>query len=125
MIAVVTTRDDQPEHGGKYLRRLRLSAGMTTAEVAVRAGMTPSELEEIELIGTAALSYNRITALVRATQPERPSWWDDGHEHDLSLLHAHLPPRTPQEIRYWRRIQHVRDVIDIKRQWGRERAEKA
>jgi len=56
--------------------------------------MSASELEEIERLGTQRLSYEQITSLVRATQPPRPSWWDEGHEHDLSLVDAHLAPRS-------------------------------
>jgi len=47
--------------------------------------------------------------LVRATEPPRPQWWDDGHEHDL-----HLPPEAiadqDRDQQYWDRIERVRSA---------------
>jgi transcriptional regulator with XRE-family HTH domain len=105
----------EPQHGGEYLRQLRTAGHLTVADVAKRVGINVHELEEIERNGTERLSYDQITSLVNATQPPRPSWWDQGHEHDLSLVEAHLPPRTGAEIRYWRRIGIVRAAIRLRR----------
>jgi hypothetical protein len=77
--------------------------------------MSASELEEIERLGTQRLSYEQITSLVRATQPPRPSWWDEGHEHDLSLVDAHLAPRSGAEANYWARVRNVRNVVALRR----------
>ena len=103
------------DHGGDYLRELRLQAGLTTEQVAARAGMSAPELEEIERLGTQRLSYEQITSLVRATQPPRPAWWDEGHEHDLSLVDAHLAPRSGAEANYWARVRNVRNVVALRR----------
>ena len=78
-------------------------------------GIGASELEEIDRVGTERLSYEQITSLVRATQPPRPSWWDEGHEHDLTLVDAHLPPRSGAEINYWARVANVRDALALQR----------
>jgi transcriptional regulator with XRE-family HTH domain len=107
--------ETEPEHGGEYVRRLRVAAGLTADEVAARAGIATQELDEIELHGTDKLSYDQIVSLVKATQPPRPSWWDEGHEHDLSLVNAHLAARTQEEVRYWNRIQTVRARIRLSR----------
>lgn len=96
------------------MRQLRLRAGKTVEQVAARAGMETNELEEIERCGTERLSYDQITSLVRATQPPRPEWWDEGHEHDLSLIDAHIPPRSGAEANYWARIANVRALIALK-----------
>jgi len=113
----VDSKAEGPEsgHGGDYLRELRLQAGLTTEQVAARACMRASELEEIESVGTQNLSYKQITSLVRATQPPRPSWWDEGHEHDLSLVDAHLAPRSEAEAKYWARVGNVRNVVALQR----------
>jgi len=108
----------EPGHGGDYLRQLRLRAGLTTEQVGSRAGIAACELEEIERVGTEKLSYEQVTSLVRATQPPRPSWWDEGHEHDLALVDAHLPPRSGAEINYWARVTSVRDAIALQRRGG-------
>src|SRR6266508_6681462 len=105
-------RDGQPGHGGGYLRHVRERAGMTLPEVAARAGVDPAWLADVEQNGTEPLSYSEIAKLVRATQPPRPDWWDDGHEHDLLVgPHGYTTPATESVRRYWERIEAVRAGI--------------
>ncbi|MGH9185519.1 MAG: helix-turn-helix domain-containing protein [Acidimicrobiales bacterium] len=102
----------EPRHGGEYLCRLRERAGMSLREVADRAGVDPEWLADVEEHGTKGLEYSEITALVRATQPPRPDWWDEGHEHDLLLgPDGHAVPHTETQRRYWQRIEAVRAAI--------------
>jgi transcriptional regulator with XRE-family HTH domain len=113
----------EPRHGGEYLRRLRERAGMTAREVADRAGVDPGWLADVEEHGTEGLSYSEITELVRATQPPRPPWWDEGHEHDLLLgPDGYAEPRGESQRRYWRRIEAVRAAIRDHYQRGRASA---
>ncbi|MCA1846487.1 MAG: hypothetical protein LC792_25490 [Actinobacteria bacterium] len=47
--------------------------------------------------------------VVRATQPPRPEWWDEGYEHDLNLgPNAVVGPLTPAQQEYWARIEALR-----------------
>ena len=93
---------------------------MTIEEVAHRAGVIAARLAEIERVGTFGLAYGEVAAVVRATQPARPDWWDEGHEHDLSLgPHGLPPPRSAEERAYWRRIETVRADIDAHYRRGR------
>lgn len=113
-----------PQHGGEYLRRLRERAGMTRSEVAERASVDVGWLADVEEHGTEGLMYSEIVAVVRATQPPRPEWWDEGHEHDLLLgPDGHAAPRTESERRYWRRIEAVRAAI--RRHYNDDRAASA
>jgi hypothetical protein len=74
---------------------MRESAAMTVEEVATRAGVDPQWLASIEAgVGTHDVLYSQWLTLVRAMQPPRPEWWDEGHEHDL-----HLPPGGHHEPR--------------------------
>lgn len=85
---------------------------MTVGEVAGRAGVDPEWLADVEKHGTESLGYGEITALIRATQPPRPDWWDEGYEHDLMLgPEGYAAPRTETQRRYWRRIEAVRATI--------------
>jgi transcriptional regulator with XRE-family HTH domain len=111
----------EPDHGGEHLRRLRLRAGLTVEQVAARAGVEASALEEVERVGTERLSYEQITSLVRATQPPRPLWWDEGHEHDLSLVDAHVAPGSGAEANYWARVGSMRAAITLDRCRPRDR----
>jgi transcriptional regulator with XRE-family HTH domain len=109
---VTMEREGEPEHGGLYLRQLRERAGMTQGEVADRAGVDVGWLAEVEEHGTEGLVYSEIVAVVRATQPPRPEWWDEGHEHDLLVgPDGYAPPRSEAERRYWQRIETVRSAI--------------
>lgn len=67
--------------------------------------------------------YSQWVELVKATQPPRPEWWDDGYEHDLSLPpHGHQEPTTASGRRYWERIAGVRAGIEQHYQRGRNNA---
>lgn len=60
----------EPAHAGEQLRRLRLAAGMTVAEVAERAGVDAGWLARPEADeGTHDVLYSQWVALVQATQP--------------------------------------------------------
>ncbi len=98
---------------GEQLRELRERAGMTVEEVAARAGVDAAWLERLESgEGTGDVLYSQWVALVRATQPPRPEWWDEGYEHDLSLPPGgHREPTTESGRRYWARIESVRREI--------------
>jgi transcriptional regulator with XRE-family HTH domain len=93
----------------EHLRSLREAAGLSTGEVAVRAGVDEAWLERLEA-GAAdeGPNYDLLLKLVAATQPPRPDWWDSGHEHDL-----HVPPGAVRDEdkheEYWRRIEQVRE----------------
>ncbi len=102
-----------PEHGGHYLRDLRRRACLSIDQVAERAGVEPAWLTDVEARGTRALLYSQIAAVVRATQPPRPPWWDEGHEHDLLLGPNGRPARqlTEHEEQYWANIDEVRATI--------------
>lgn len=93
-----------------YIHSLRCKAGLSIAEVAERAGVDPDWLERFEGgLDEVGINYDQLLALVRATQPPRPQWWDEGHEHDL-----HLPPEAIVEEarnpKYWERIERVRSA---------------
>ncbi|MGH9164490.1 MAG: helix-turn-helix domain-containing protein [Acidimicrobiales bacterium] len=108
-------------HAGEQLQRLRTAAGMTVEEVAERAGVDVDWLRRLEAgEGTHDVFYSQWTALVRATQPARPEWWDDGYEHDLSLPpDGHREPTTDSGRRYWARVAAV--AAEIEEHYGRGR----
>jgi len=101
-------------HAGEQLGDLRTKAGLTVGELAARAGVDPGWVAQLEEgIGTGKVPYHQWAALVRATQPPRPSWWDEGHEHDLSLpAGGHRKPQTESGRAYWARIEAVRAGIE-------------
>lgn len=111
----------EPAHAGEQLQRLRAAAGMTIEEVAERAGVDVDWLRRLEAgEGTHDVLYSQWTALVRATQPPRPEWWDDGYEHDLSLPpDGHREPTTDSGRRYWARVAVV--AAEIEEHYGRGR----
>ncbi len=113
-LAVTVTHASEPAHAGEQLRSLRERAGLTVDEVAARAGVDVTWLIELEGgVGTHDVLYSQWTALVKATQPSRPSWWDEGYEHDLSLPpDAHHAPTTASGRRYWERVAAVAAEID-------------
>lgn len=116
-------RDDQFNHTGEYLKSLRQQAGMTLEAVAERAGVDAAWLEDVERNGTHDLLYSEICNLVRATQPPRPEWWDEGYEHDLNLGEgAVVGILTPSQRQYWARIEAVRAEIRRHYQRGRRAA---
>ena len=108
-------------HAGEQLQRLRAAAGMTVEEVAERAGVDAEWLRRLEAgVGTHDVLYSQWMSLVRATQPPRPEWWDDGYEHDLSLPPAgHREPTTDSGRRYWARVAAV--AAEIEEHYGRGR----
>jgi transcriptional regulator with XRE-family HTH domain len=110
----MTAGDVETPHAGEELRSLRERAGMTVEEVAARAGVDPGWLAELESgTGTREVLYSQWVELVKATQPPRPQWWDEGHEHDLSLPpDGHHDPTTDTGRRYWDRIAAVRAEIE-------------
>jgi transcriptional regulator with XRE-family HTH domain len=99
-----------PVSSSEYVRRHRLHAGFSVAELAARAGVSATWLAAFEAgERTEELTYDRLLALVRATQPERPDWWDEGHEHDLHLgSHGPAGRQSPSAKDYWARIESVR-----------------
>jgi transcriptional regulator with XRE-family HTH domain len=103
----------EPCHAGEQLRELRVRAGLTVDEVAARAGVEPAWLAGLEAgEGTHEVIYSQWAHLVRATQPPRPEWWDDGYEHDLSLPPGgHREPTTESGRRYWARVEAVAHEI--------------
>ena len=108
-------------HAGEQLQRLRTAAGMNLEEVAERAGVDVEWLRRLEAgEGTHDVLYSQWTTLVRATQPPRPEWWDDGYEHDLSLPpDGHREPTTDSGRRYWARVAAV--AAEIEEHYGRGR----
>lgn len=57
------------------------------------------------------LTYDLLLALVRAVQPPRPEWWDEGHEHDLQLGRDGVAcTTTGDDDGYWARIEAVRQA---------------
>lgn len=111
----------EPAHAGEELRLLRGDAGMTIDEVAARANVDPGWLAGIEAgVGTHEVLYSQWVELVKATQPPRPEWWDEGYEHDLSLPPGgHHEPTTASGRLYWDRILGVRAEIERHYQLGR------
>ena len=103
---------DEPAHTGELVRRLREAAGLSVAQVAVRAGIVPERLQALEAgEGVSELGYDEVCALVRATQPPRPAWWSDGFEHDLTVTRLG-PPATSEGRRYWSRVAEVRRQLE-------------
>ena len=96
----------------EYVMGHRLDAGMSIEELAARVGVSARWLAAFESgEATAELTYDLLLRLVRATQPPRPEWWDEGHEHDLHLGPAGVSQshRTSHPD-YWARIEAVRAV---------------
>lgn len=93
----------------EYIRGRRIQAGMTVQSLAARVGVSVDWLEAFEAArGTEELTYDLLLALVRATEPPRPEWWDEGHEHDLHLGSAAAAVDGGRSSDYWARIQAVR-----------------
>lgn len=115
--------EPEPAHAGEQLQRLRLAAGMTVAEVAERAGVDADRLSRLEAgEGTGDVLYSQWVALVQATQPPRPEWWDGGYEHDLSLPpDGHREPTTDTGRRYWARVAEA--AADIEQHYSHGRAD--
>jgi transcriptional regulator with XRE-family HTH domain len=104
----------------KQWQGLRLAAGMTVEEAAQRAGVVDADwLRRLEAgEGTHDVLYCQWTAVVRATQPPGPEWWDEGYEHDLSLPpDGHREPTTESGRRYWERVAAV--AAEIEEHYGR------
>lgn len=92
----------------EYLRALRVDAGLSIDVVAERAGVTPDWLNHFESgLDTAGVDYETLLRLVRAIQPPRPEWWDEGHEHDLHLPAWAIRQRS-RRAAYWKKIEKVR-----------------
>jgi len=108
-------------HAGEQLQRLRTAAGMTLEEVAERAGVDVEWLRRLEAgEGTHDVLYGQWTTLVRATQPPRPEWWDDGYEHFFFLRYGgHREPTTDSGRRYWARVAAV--AAEVEEHYGRGR----
>lgn len=82
---------------------------MEVEALAARAGVSADWLRDFETSGgTGELTYDRLLTLVRATEPPRPEWWDEGHEHDLHLGPAASVAGSERSSDYWARIQAVR-----------------
>lgn len=111
----------EPAHTGEVISRLRAKAGLSLEEVAARAAVEPAQLASLEAgIGVEDLGYDDVLRLVRATQPPRPDWWDEGHEHDLNLgAFAMRNGETETDRQYWARIESVREDIHRHFEHGR------
>lgn len=93
-----------------YVRSLRIGAGLSVADVAERAGVSVEWLQRFEAgLDEQGIDYDQLLNLVRAAQPPRPPWWDDGHEHDLHLPTEAIVDRVGNPD-YWARIEQVRAV---------------
>ena len=91
-----------------YIHSLRIEAGLTIDDVAQRAGVNPEWLERFEAgLDEEGINYDQLLKLTQATQPPRPEWWDDGHEHDLHIPSESVVDRAASP-RYWERIEQVR-----------------
>lgn len=108
------TRLDQSSNStptaADHVRSLRISAGLSTSELAIRAEVEENWLRRFEAGRLdEGPTYDLLLRLVAATQPSRPDWWDSGHEHDL-----HLPPSAIRDKdkhrEYWKRIEQVREA---------------
>ncbi len=101
--------DEEPGegHAGEQLRQLRVQAGMSIEGVAQRAGVGAGWLRKLEEgVGMSSVLYHEWVNLVRATQPLRPEWWDEGHEHDLALGEGGVVSvRSEGERAYWARVE--------------------
>ena len=94
----------------EYVHRSRLAAHLSVDEVAGRAEVSAEWLTRFEAGDADGLTYELLLALVRATQPERPGWWDDGHEHDLQLGPRGVAAAQEADPNgYFARIEAVRD----------------
>ena len=104
----------------ELVRRLRVEAGLSAEAVATAAGVEEAWLTEFESgRETEALTYELLLKLIRATQPPRPSWWDEGHEHDLHLgAGAVASASTTSAKDYWARIDSVRQANRTRRGSG-------
>ncbi len=94
---------------------------MSIEETSSRAGVDPVWWAALEDgVGTADVDYHQWLELVKATQPPRPEWWDEGYEHDLQLGEGGVVSvRDEQERRYWERIASVRAEIRCHYEHGR------
>lgn len=95
----------------EYVRRGRRGADLSVEELAARVGVSADWLTRFEAGDADGLTYELLLELARATQPDRPAWWDDGHEHDLQLgrcgVAAAYEEADPNG--YFARIEAVRD----------------
>lgn len=94
----------------EYVRLLRVRSGLSVEEVGRRADVSTEWLEQFEAgLIREGINYDLLLALVRAIEPERPEWWDSGHEHDLHLPSTAVRSRERYPD-YWARIDQVRDA---------------
>lgn len=101
--------EDKALSASEYIRGRRIQARMTVQSLAARAGVSVDWLEAFEAgWGAEELTYDRLLTLVRATEPPRPEWWDEGHEHDLHLGSSAAAVGAGGSSDYWARIQAVR-----------------
>lgn len=86
--------------------------------MAARAGVEAAWLARLEGgEGTHDVLYSQWVALAQATQPPRPSWWDD-----LALPpEGHREPTTDSGRRYWRRVAAV--AAEIEEHYARGRSD--
>lgn len=86
-----------------------MEAGLSVDELATGVGASATWLNAFEKgERTEELTYELLLTLVRATEPERPEWWDDGHEHDLHLGPRPMGTDGRRSADYWSRIDSVR-----------------
>lgn len=92
----------------EYVHSLRVGAGLSIDVVAQRAGVGSEWLERFESgFEVGGVDYETLLRLIRAVQPPRPEWWDEGHEHDLHLPDWAIPHKECHH-QYWEKIEKVR-----------------
>jgi transcriptional regulator with XRE-family HTH domain len=108
-----------PMSTSEYVRTHRVAGGLSVEDLAEKVGVSADWLTAFEDgERTGELTYALLLALVRATQPPRPAWWDDGHEHDLHLGERGRANRDPATDDYWDRLEGVRASNRSRRSGG-------
>ncbi len=93
----------------EYVHAHRVAARLSIEELAARADVDPRWLAAFEAGERGEeLTYDVLLALVRATEPARPDWWDEGHEHDLRLPAGAAGHTESTGNDYWERVEAVR-----------------
>jgi hypothetical protein len=100
---------DSAHSTSEYVRSHRVASGLSIEQLAARVDVDPGWLAAFEAgERVEELTYDLLLRLVRATEPPRPEWWDDGHEHDLHLPAGAEGVGGARHSDYWRRVAAVR-----------------